>query len=200
MRRWLRIIRMKNSNQKSSSLNEYGCRMKIILLLMMHMCFSAKAIGKVKIDRTETPYTDWATGMHRTKVDFQLHFDQFSLGFNDVKKLINAQHPGLLEAPTIYDAVQLAQDDILLIVSRDSQGEPYPILRVHFQNKILEAELIELGGIGSPYNWFPDSRLPGWVRAIGADGQNYLIRSTETIRRLQLISGISPDAAHPQPR
>ena len=86
----------------------------------------AEAKDKLSLQKNETPYRDYNTGSLRTRRDFKLKLNRNTVDTAVIKTLINAKHPGLLTYPTIYDAVQIGKDDILIATTRDSQGAPYP--------------------------------------------------------------------------
>lgn len=133
---------------------------------------------ELKIDKTETTKTNWVTGGKQVSSEFKIMSLNKEVSLQQIQLLVNQQKPGLLTYPSIYDAVQLKNNDILMIVSKDSQGNNYPVLRIRTQDKNLQVDILDFGGDGSAYNWFPDSRLKGWIRVIGADQNQYMIQGS----------------------
>jgi hypothetical protein len=156
----------------------------IIILLLIIKIFLSDRSTKVSlstgeaigIEKKTTKYNDWATGMPREREAFNIKFKGSPLSIDDIKEQINKKHPGLLESPTIYDAVKLSPDDILILVAKDSQGTGYPLIRIHNKDQ-MTAELIEVGEDHSEYNWFPDSRLQDWYRVVNHKRDQFMIRS-----------------------
>src|SRR5262245_35868654 len=79
---------------------------------------------KFQVTKTETSYQDGNTGMLRHRTTYS------ATGLDEIQKIIHRSHPGLLPFPQIWGVVEMAPRDYLLILSRDSQGPPYPIIRV----------------------------------------------------------------------
>lgn len=132
---------------------------------------------KIKYRKKTTDYQDWNTGSNRTRTQFTLYFDGSALDSKDLKKLIEVKNPGAADNPTVYDAVEMQADDLLVALSKDGQGVSYLIARFHLDTaKKLQVDLVKLGKEDSQYNWFPNSRLPGWSRVISTDDNQFMIQ------------------------
>lgn len=132
----------------------------------------------IKIDKKVTPYQDWNTGSARESTEFNLTVHGSVIDSEKLKNLINAKHPETLQFPTVYDVVEMQPDDVLLSVTKDSQGGSYPTVRLHIDPTTQEAvaDLLTFDGKESQFNWFPESRIMGWSRVVNTDGHQFLIQ------------------------
>ncbi len=147
-----------------------------LLAVMLCACSpSNSGLADIEIRKEHRTSRDYVTGGLNEYTDIHLRIDGRAVDSFELKRLINAQHPGLVEYPTVYDAVALAPNDWLLVVSRNSQGHPYPVVRLTRSQGTTRAAVLPIGD-GSPYNWFPDSRLEGWTLVRGEQGHNHMVR------------------------
>lgn len=133
---------------------------------------------KIRIRKTVMPYDNWSTGTRSEKTDFTLYVKGSKIDETDLKNWLDKKNPGVVEYPTIFDAVELKADDVLIILAKGTNGDSYPLVHLYLDpfTSALQTDVIGLDGKESQYNWFPDSRLPGWVRAVNVDGSQFMIR------------------------
>lgn len=134
------------------------------------------AYAELKKVETKDSYQDWNTGMQRERISENIESNGKNVTADEIAELVHKKHPGLMPYPEIMSVMALSSKEMLVIMARDSQGEPYPLIRLIQKGSTQQAELVQVDAEkGLYYNWFLDSRVEGWSRVWARSGQ-YMIQ------------------------
>jgi hypothetical protein len=152
---------------------------KIFLIAAGLMHSFQYANAELKKIETKDSYQDWNTGMQRERISQKIESNGKNVTADAIAELVHKKHPGLMPYPEIMSVAALSSKEMLVIMARDSQGEPYPLIRLIQKGSAQEAELVQVGAEKGLYsNWFLDSRIEGWSRVMARSGQYMIQHST----------------------
>ena len=131
----------------------------------------------IRIKETITVYKRRSSGFTHKGSSFKLVYKGAEVTPEELDKWLKAGNPGTAASSLIFEVVELAADDFLLMVDTGTTGA-YAVVRVHLDGApaAVRAEVIKLGAEYSQHGHFTQARVPGWTRVVTHAGSQFMIR------------------------
>lgn len=131
----------------------------------------------IRIKETITVYKSRASGFTHNGSSFDLVYKGVEIKSEELEKWLKASSAGSGEWSLIFDVVELAADDFLLMMGTETIGS-YAVARVYLDGEpaAMRAEVIKLGEERSDRGDFRQSRVAGWSRVVTHAGSQFMIR------------------------